>query len=397
MSKRFEELDSVRGLAAISVMLLHFFLAFKVCVPDFNLISVVDRSPLRIFWSGTEAVILFFVLSGFVLSMSYYNTVTLKYKDYLIRRICRIYLPYIVSVFLTVVCMATLYRENVPSISGWFDLFKSSSTDLLLGHVILIDQFDSYKLNVVFWSLVHEMRISIIFPILMLIILKLSWKRNLIIAALCSICFFIIYFFSLKFLQNDITKNSTSYFATIRYIPFFILGALMAKYRNILDGFYNKFTTSSKILMLIVAVLSYTYPWWFLINITYLHVSFINDMMVSLGCTIFIATSIFSKRVRGVLLLKPIHFIGRISYSLYLVHMVVLLSILNAFYGKASIGLIFVSAFVLSFFVAVVMHYLVEIPSISLGRILTRKNKNKLLTGVLETQQSRVVTEINTR
>jgi peptidoglycan/LPS O-acetylase OafA/YrhL len=56
MNKRLVELDSIRGLAAISVLFGH--IVSLSSVP-----SILAISPLRIFWLGHGAVIFFFILS----------------------------------------------------------------------------------------------------------------------------------------------------------------------------------------------------------------------------------------------------------------------------------------------------------------------------------------------
>ena len=67
--ERLEYLDAMRGLAAFSVVLFHLFTTIR-----FGYLSELRPHlvvfPLRIFWDGAAAVSLFFVLSGFVLSIS---------------------------------------------------------------------------------------------------------------------------------------------------------------------------------------------------------------------------------------------------------------------------------------------------------------------------------------
>jgi peptidoglycan/LPS O-acetylase OafA/YrhL len=378
VNKRYEELDSLRGLAAVSVVLFHFFIALYRCFPSFQFITKLENTPLQIFWAGNEAVILFFVLSGFVLSLPYYNDRALKYKYYVVRRICRIYIPYLVSVVLAILFMGILYREGVPAIGGWFDIsINHLPTKLLIGHITLLGEFDSDKLNIVFWSLAHEMRISILFPLVMFFVLKYSWKKNIIVALSMSISFFLIYYLNIKLFSYDITKNSTSYFSSIRYIAFFITGALLARHMESFRLFYEKIPSTVKILLGVIGILSYTYPRWFFYKKHFLHMSFINDVTVVIGCSIFIIFSINSKKISSILMFKPIHFVGKISYSLYLFHMIVLLAMFNGLYGRVPTIAIWLASLAISFIMAAIMYYVIERPSIKLGKFLTTKKPPK--------------------
>src|SRR5262249_7776852 len=64
---RFAGLDGLRGLAAFSVFLGHTVRL----IPGPRLSDRLMESPLRVLWDGTAAVDLFFVLSGFVLSLPF--------------------------------------------------------------------------------------------------------------------------------------------------------------------------------------------------------------------------------------------------------------------------------------------------------------------------------------
>ena len=78
---RLLHLESIRGLAALAVVLFHavfaFFPALRLTNPaglqDQSLaVRVIAHSPLTVFFSGPFAVVVFFVLSGFVLSHSFF-------------------------------------------------------------------------------------------------------------------------------------------------------------------------------------------------------------------------------------------------------------------------------------------------------------------------------------
>src|SRR5208282_647946 len=84
--QRLSELDALRGIAALSVVLWHFFCA-TYTVPGVRPIYWIAR--------GDGAVVLFFLLSGFVLSLPFFRAQKPAYLSFIIRRVCRIYLPYL--------------------------------------------------------------------------------------------------------------------------------------------------------------------------------------------------------------------------------------------------------------------------------------------------------------
>jgi peptidoglycan/LPS O-acetylase OafA/YrhL len=74
-SERIAYLESIRGLAAIQVLLLHFFFAFVpdlvAPAPSSALAASVHLSPLYFLYDGYSAVYIFFSLSGYVLTRSF--------------------------------------------------------------------------------------------------------------------------------------------------------------------------------------------------------------------------------------------------------------------------------------------------------------------------------------
>ena len=57
-------------------------------------------TPLRLLVDGEAAVILFFVLSGYVLALPFIAGTQLTYGRYLVKRICRIWLPFAAAILL---------------------------------------------------------------------------------------------------------------------------------------------------------------------------------------------------------------------------------------------------------------------------------------------------------
>src|ERR1700704_3301212 len=97
--RRFYELDSLRGVAALTVVFHHFS---RICSP--RVIYFLDRTPFRLLVAGHQAVILFFLLSGFVLTLPYKKNDRLNYGPFLVKRVCRIYLPYLGALALAILC-----------------------------------------------------------------------------------------------------------------------------------------------------------------------------------------------------------------------------------------------------------------------------------------------------
>ena len=84
-SKRFHELDALRGIAALMVVFFHF---------------TIGRAEAKLgFKLGTTGVDLFFIISGFVIFMSLSKVKSSL--DFVINRVSRLYPTYWVSVTFT--------------------------------------------------------------------------------------------------------------------------------------------------------------------------------------------------------------------------------------------------------------------------------------------------------
>src|SRR3954451_9552741 len=82
---KFEKLEALRGFAAIYVVIYHLLMPVKLQVAGFDL--------LFFFRFGQEAVILFFLLSGFVIKYSFERSKDKSFKNYFLKRFTRIYIP----------------------------------------------------------------------------------------------------------------------------------------------------------------------------------------------------------------------------------------------------------------------------------------------------------------
>ena len=107
--ERLPSLDALRGMASLVVVVSHCYL----------LIPEARRATLDASWAsylllplynGSAAVVVFFVLSGFVLSLPSWRGSVPSYPRFVVRRFCRIYLPFAASILLAL----ALWRLTGP-------------------------------------------------------------------------------------------------------------------------------------------------------------------------------------------------------------------------------------------------------------------------------------------
>jgi peptidoglycan/LPS O-acetylase OafA/YrhL len=97
-----------------------------------------------------------------------------------------------------------------------------------------------------------------------------------------------------------------------------------------------------------------------------------------LASGIFIIYAIGSIKISSLLLKKPLIFLGKISYSLYLIHLIVLFSFMYLFYGVIpNVWICLITVFV-SLLLATLSWRFIEIPAIALGKRLTKVEKAEL-------------------
>lgn len=375
MSDRIDQLDSIRGLAALFVLFSHILLIFPIIAEDIKssgwLTLILKNTPFHLFWGGHQAVLIFFILSGFVLSLAFINGKNQSYSSYIIKRVCRLYIPFIVAILIAVILNSIFYSERpLGNLSNWINnQWSNFNWHDIVNHVFFIGKYNTNVFNGPIWSLVHEMRISIVFPLLMLFLLKFNWKINILMAVILSVVG--------QGLSKITGPDNIGYFITLHYASLFVLGALLAKHKQRIIESITSSNNIIRALLLILSWLMLTYSYWFFPNIGLIHKSIINDWVASLGALLLISISLSSPLVIKFLTTKPLLYLGKISYSFYLYHFIILLTALYALSAYLPIWLICIISIICTFLVAHVMYWLVEETSIRLGKILAKSKLNE--------------------
>ena len=115
---RLQQLDSLRGLAACSVVLCHATNVLPAVYDDPRRLWWLTETPLALLRAGHAAVVFFFVLSGYVLVLPFLKG-PVSYPSFVVRRLCRIWIPYVTAMIAAVGCAMWFHPSPVSGLSHW--------------------------------------------------------------------------------------------------------------------------------------------------------------------------------------------------------------------------------------------------------------------------------------
>jgi peptidoglycan/LPS O-acetylase OafA/YrhL len=364
--KHLGELDSLRGIAAVAVMFFHFHFLWEESPHPRWEETLFMIPPLKFLIAGHAAVILFFLLSGFVLALPQIRGKKQSYAGYISKRICRIYLPYLVALSLAV---AGCWRfHGLHAFGYWFHLtwYAAPSRSLVLQHLLFVGDYDSSAYNTAFWSVVQEMRISIAFPFVCGFILRRSNTVGVIIGVLLFVIAFVVERFALA---------PATVSAGVSYLGIFIFGILAARARKEMSEWLRQMSRMKLQVFLWSSVFLFFYAH---------HLAVVlragvkgTDLLTAIAGVGIILYSLADRRASAALTSRVPRFLGRISYSLYLLHGTVLFALVYMTYGKLPLLSILVPFFVITIGLATAMYEVVEVPSINLGHAIADRLERK--------------------
>lgn len=260
-------IDNVRGLAALLITVFHYFGDTDNLYLDNTLLEDISV------YAG-DGVLIFFIVSGFIMP---YSLLTKKYKiqaypKFLVKRILRLDPPYLLSVVLIVLyTTAIAYKAGSP--------FPYSVKQLALHIGYLNGIFNVEWVNIVYWSLAIEFQYYILLGLLFPLMVQNTWLRFTLLLILLVLT----------------TIFKTNPIWVTHYAHFFAIGMIC-------NFYYTKLLSHLQTLLLAI----FTLLLWIIDGISN-HDFYIISVTVGL----FIVLKNFN---------KYLHFLGMISYSLYLTH-----------------------------------------------------------------------------
>ncbi|WP_192022380.1 acyltransferase family protein [Shewanella sp. WPAGA9] len=285
-SNKFKELDSLRAIAVLLVLFLHFSTAFLFYSHTYD-VSVVDSESLlrqAQLIMGAKGVFLFFSLSGFLivylLKLKGFNK--FNYRTYIIRRFWRLHPPYVAALVIFFIVHLFLGDYDVQLLVQSFFASFFYSHDLVFNHW-------SYILPVA-WSLEVEIQFYLIAPLFIYICTKL---KSL---------FFVFLFFCLLLAAS--LYQFFEFRNLVKYLLYFIPGMFIA------ELYFEKLLLRRKSIFFDVA---------FMVSFFALVLSepsiFDSLLLLVVFYSVFnlkLLNKFFNNEFLG--------FIGKISFSVYLLH-----------------------------------------------------------------------------
>ncbi|HEM6635638.1 TPA: acyltransferase [Acinetobacter nosocomialis] len=340
--------ESIRGLACMAVVFSHMSLIYFPFLHNFDsrdssenlIIDALHHSPFGFLFSGTAAVYVFFVLSGFVLSYAILSkqNVNEKILSMAIKRYPRLGIPALISCIL-IYFVLYLLEVDKSQVSYWIQDYGQSGTFLNALYEGTVGAFilGESSLNFVLWTMQVELLAS-------------------------------LGLFALLYVYNNSSKYI--FFALSLIIPFLfapISVKLFLGMFSFVGGMYlylygrkipSLLTIPSLLLGLYFAGIHLTSASYSMItNIlgdkSYQLLNFLSGFMIVYGV-------LFNDKVSNLLDNKALVLLGKLSFSIYLLHVICLyaisiplFNILNGYLGYnlaailasiCSIGLILIFA-----------------------------------------------------
>lgn len=371
--KHYRSLDGLRGIAALVVVIYHSMIA----TPRFGQIRLrpgeqdvsyfefaISYTPLRLFWSGTEAVVVFFVLSGFVLSLPFARSGGYPGRYFYPRRMLRLYLPAIASLVFAFTTALLVPRGAIADASPWVIEHAERPNGLLqvlLGSSLI---HGWGGLNLSLWSLRWEVIFSLMLAVFLWfarIVPKLLWVKIALVVAICA-------FWPL----------ANIFYPDGVFIAVFALGVLMAFNIPKLDRIANRLPTRTWGLVFLLAATLLTYSGIVIGARTTTHMPELMSVWISfasMGAVLLVFAALKWQPLVRVLGSPSIQWLGKVSFSLYLIQDPVVVTIAELTGGTAPRLAVIPVSIAACLVVAYGFYRVVERPSHLLSRSFLRKRE----------------------
>jgi peptidoglycan/LPS O-acetylase OafA/YrhL len=353
--KTFYGLDNLRAFAIIMVLFFHYNRWFEhpAWFPD----------VLKFGWTGVD---LFFVLSGFLISSQLFAQIksegSFSIKDFYIKRFFRI-LP----VYYFVLAMYFLFpvlsgTQLLPPLWKFLTFTQNFGTD-----------FEHHRSFGVVWSLCVEEHFYLLLPVTLLLLIKTgTFKKAYLLLLILFLAGFLIrlyswynvYLHQTNGIENRFVWVSTIYYPTYCRLDGLLIGVAVAAFYNYLPSLFSRLSKYANGLIAVgLLILTITY-FVYGNNVDFAR-SIFSFPLVSIGFGFLVAGAIMPNSLLYKWKSGVLSMIAKLSYSLYLIHMGVILLVQKIFSGwgiAKDSNLMLLLSIIFCFAIALILHYSIEKP-----------------------------------
>src|SRR5947209_14378273 len=310
------------------------------------------------FLSGSVGVTIFFVLSGYLITrLALQEEQTkgrLNIKAFYVRRAFRIFPLYflVLSAYCVMILAIRVWPPKIAPFVSALPYYVLYFQEIPFWKLALTGQLPFYHS----WSLGIEEKFYLLWPLMMLWFGKCQLRYRLLFAIVTCVVFAA---------QGIAAENIRSY--SLEPYAFILLGVCLALSLSN-PGFYGLFARRARPLSCLAIIVAATTQFCLmpLTNFRGLSVLFASSVTVLIG---HIVTS--DSRTRRVLSSPPFVLLGRLSYGIYLIHVLCISALEKVAKPGAGrfVGLIaYVATLLVSAALSYCLHKMVEQPFIRIGR-----------------------------
>ncbi|MGG7464754.1 acyltransferase family protein [Plantibacter sp. YIM 135347] len=347
-------MDGLRGLAAVIVLASHVMLT----VPSLAAVlytagvatglnafeTAIAYSPLHVFWAGQEAVVVFFVLSGLVLTLPVLKRPGFAWARYYPKRLVRLYVPVFAAVAFGVLLVVLVPRADPGGLGAWIENRPTSPSFTGIVRDLTLVAGPSRLISPL-WSLQWEVIFSLLLPVYVWIATR--WKAGVAIKVVLLLAL--------------VALGITLRVSALIYLPMFACGTLLAVHletvRRVTARMRNHAWVWSGLLALALATSHWTLAPF--ISSRFLDYSV---LLAFIGCAWLVIASMFADGFRRFLESRVLQWLGLISFSLYLTHEPIVIAI-TFLSGPGQAWLVALVGIPVALIIAWLFYLLVERPS----------------------------------
>ena len=349
-----KDFDGVRGIAALMVMLYHFFFPF-INSSKYGFMHYVAKASIF----GQTGVTLFFVLSGFLITRILLSTKNQNnyFRTFYIRRALRIFpLYYLFLIIYFFINPLILGDQIISADKQWYYWVY------LQNFAITFNWNSAGPLH--YWSLAVEEHFYLFWPILVYFVDRKDLSK-IIYLIICSAMIIRYILFS---------NGYEVFYFTFTTMDALAVGSLLAIQE--FNGVTTNKAHSNKFLMLFfILLLPAALGWFFLSGKSLFWIQIFKFLFISLifysllGCLL---TSKENTIIKKILCSKPLQYTGKISYGLYVYH--IILFQYFSFIETKYILLNFIGSFCLTYIIAGLSYRFFESKFLSLKKYFDYKH-----------------------